>query len=245
MRPSSCELTPATVCWTRWNPDTPNSSGTESCREITVFHVASWSGVPGQPPPPPPGHDWAAAFILTRWSRGLTVAYPPSRLPPAPPPALPPPSTKLLQAPFYKPHGRSHVLHFIQVPPVRAVMLIVPPWQHVARWMQLSGFWGRDSSSGRDRWRRTMMVMSEYCRESKKKNPKKQGGGTWLTGKQEAEKWFRQVRDGLRGREWLFLSLTRSKRFLFQIKKNRSVIISKSHIKSTAFIAILHLKTDK
>lgn len=109
------ELTPATDCWTRWNPGTLNSSasGTKSCREITVFHVAV-------PPPPAdslPGHDWAAAaFILTRWSRGLTVAYPPSRL--LSPHALHPPTpTKLPQAPFYKPHGRSQVLHFIQPPP--------------------------------------------------------------------------------------------------------------------------------
>lgn len=197
MRPSSCavaicvnsafarhcfdlirELTPATVCWTRWNHGSSSSGGggTESCRE-TVFHVASWSGVPGQSPPPAdslPGHDWVAAFILSRWSRGLTVAYPPSRPPPPHPPLQ-----SSCRPPFTCHTGEARsCISFRSPPPVRAVMLIVPPWQHVARWMQLSGFWrGRDSSSGRDRWRRTMTVMSEYCRESKKKKQKHKNKG--------------------------------------------------------------------
>ena len=48
---------------------------TESCREVTAFHVTS-SGMHHQSlqtiaPFQLPGHDWVVTFILTRWSRAL------------------------------------------------------------------------------------------------------------------------------------------------------------------------------
>lgn len=160
-----CALTPATVCWTRWKPGTLSSSsgGTES---------ASWSSVPGQS-----ARSWLCGGIHFNQVISRAHCCLPTQ---SPPPLHKAPAGPLLQATREKPGPAFH-----SGLPIRAVMLIVPPWQHVAQWMQLSCFWGRDSSSGRDRWRRTMMVMSEYCRESKRKQ---QGGGTWLTGRQEGGK---------------------------------------------------------
>lgn len=215
------ELTPATVCWTRWNPATLNSSGTESCREITFFHVASWSGVPGQPLPHPhrrqSAWSWLSGGIHFNQviSRAHCCLPTQPAAPPSPPYPYKAPAGPLLQATREKP---GPAFHPGPPPPVRAVMLIVPLWQHVARWMQLSGFFGgaiaaRDEIDGDGQWWWWVSIVA-----SQKKN---KGVEHDSQANKRQEKWFRQIRDGLRGREWLFLSLTRSERFPFQIKKKK------------------------